>query len=115
MLKPVVLGPRLPPQTTPGFRGKGSFFFLFFFSLFDERKMVGRAINVVIIPRRDHSSTLLAEFRVLLEYKRTSMNHSFPAPREILVNLELLRGKVSLPPKVQKLFMFWAIKHNLAL
>ena len=70
---------------------------------------------MVIIPRHDHSSTLLARFGVLLECKRTTMNHSFPDPREILVNLELLRGKVSLPPKVQKLFMFWAIKHNLAL
>ena len=49
------------------------------------------ATNVVILPKRDYSSTLFTGFRTLLGYMGTTMNHSFLALRGILASLELLR------------------------
>ena len=46
---------------------------------------------MVIIPKRDYSSTLSTRFRTLLGYMRTTMSHSFLALRGILASLELLR------------------------
>ena len=63
--------------------------FFFFFSFLLKKKVV--ATNVVILPKRDYSSTLSTRFRTLLGYMGTTMNHSFLALRGILASLELLR------------------------
>ena len=49
------------------------------------------ASNVAILPKCDHSTTLLIGYRALLGYRKTTVSYSFSDPRGTLVNLELLR------------------------
>ena len=74
-----------------------TFFFLFSF-FFYERKMGRGANNVAILLGRDHSSTLPAGSEALLGCRRTIESHSFPTPRGILMNFELLRVAIQVSP-----------------
>ena len=68
--------------------GFGPRFFIFLFLI--KKKGIG-ATNVVILSKRDYSSTLSIGFRALLGYMETTVSHNFLASRGILASLELLR------------------------
>ena len=53
---------------------------------------------MTILFGRDYSSILPAWSRALLGCRGTMVSHNFPAPRETLVNLELLREATQVSP-----------------
>ena len=53
---------------------------------------------MAILIGRDHNSILLAGSGILLGCRGTTKSHNFLTPREILVNLELLRKETQMSP-----------------